>query len=215
MSNTNYKLISYCAVRRVIGFLGILLPIVLFFNSSYCSLPLEKSISAYYYSNLGDVFVAILIALAMFLFSYRGYEEQLDNWITNIAALAAIGVAFFPCNGVEKLCVICNHIRLSKETYTTIHYISASIFFISLSILLLVYFTKSDKKDKADKTEEKRLRNMIYRGCGAIMVICLLIIAAFKFFNLGNERIFWPESVALFAFGFAWLVKGELLLGDK
>jgi hypothetical protein len=195
MSNHRDKLISYCAVRRVIGLLGILLPIVLFFYSLFVR-PLKASISAYYYSDLGDVFVAILTALAMFLFSYKGYEKQLDNGITNCAAIAALGVAFFPCD----------------SRYATVHYVSASMFFASLSILLLFYFTISHR---THKTEEKRIRNMIYRGCGAIMIVCILIIAAFKFLNLADENIFWPESVALFAFGFAWLVKGELLLSDK
>ncbi len=205
------RLISYFTVRKVIGLLGILLPIVLIFNSVYCGQAIRASISDYYYSNLGDVFVAILTALAMFLFSYRGYEQQLDNWITNIAAVAALGVAFFPCNGIEEMCVACANRQLSTTFYETVHYISASIFFISLSILLLFYFTKSDKSVKA---ANKKIRNMIYKGCGMIMIACLLVIAAFKFFDLEGEKIFWPEAIALFAFGFAWLVKGELLLSD-
>lgn len=210
-TNDQTFLVSYYTVRKVIGLLGILLPIVLIINSLYCGESIENSISAYYYSNLGDVFVAILTALAMFLFSYKAYELQLDNWITNIAAFAALGVAFFPCNGISVLCVSCKEHSFSKNFHETVHYLSASIFFISLAILLLFYFTKSDKKVK---TTPKKVRNAIYIICGLIMIACLLMIVVITHFNLFNNHIFWPESIALFAFGFAWLVKGELLLAD-
>jgi hypothetical protein len=63
---------------------------VIFFTTS-----LPGSMSGYYYTHMRDLFVGALCALGVFLVAYVGYDE-VDRWITNIAGLCAIGVAFFP-----------------------------------------------------------------------------------------------------------------------
>lgn len=205
------QLVSYVFIRRVIGLLGLTLPIVLILNSKlYCQQELERSISHYYYSNLGSVFVGVLTALAMFFFSYKGYEKEKDNLLTNIAGFGALGVAFFPTDGFSSLCLHCGN-SISDKIPHTLHFISAIVFFISLAILLFFYFTKSHP-DRM--TREKKIRNAIYRICGVIMLVCLGVIAYLVIYGT-KASIFWPESIALFVFGFAWIVKGELILGDK
>lgn len=195
------RLVSYLTVRSAIGLLGIIFPLVLAANSYFCGRPLEESISDYYSTNLGDVFVGILTAIAMFLFSYRGYEKELDNVLTNVAAGAALLVAFFPCNETLTSCVVCKERGFSGAFNSAVHNIGATIFFLSLSVLLIFYFAKSDHV----------LKNRIYRVCGVIMLLCVAYCyVALKV--LGDNRIFIPESLALFAFGFAWMVKGKLIL---
>lgn len=206
------RLISYLQLRKAIGWLGIGLPIAMIYESLlYCKNEIRPSISDYYYSNLGDIFVGILVALAVFLFSYKGYEKEKDNLITNITAFAALGVAFFPTNGVENMCLKSCSSKISTEVYESLHLYSAGIFFLSLAILLIFYFTKTDN---VNMTKQKILRNNIYRICGLIMLTCFLwIIISLKILN--NKNIFWQESIALIVFGYAWLVKGELLFKDK
>ena len=61
-----------------------------------------------------------------------------------------------------------------------------------------------------------------HRFCGVAIVLCIGIIGAHSLYMrmTGQEgakewpAIFWLESLALWAFGFSWLVKGETLLRD-
>ncbi|MDI9882753.1 hypothetical protein [Flectobacillus longus] len=206
------KLISYVKIRQLIGWLGILLPIAMLLESTlYCESSIRQSISHYYYSNLGDVFVGVLTALAVFLYSYRGYEKEKDNQLTNLTALGALGVAYFPTDGVEKgQWGDCSGI-IPKIVSHYIHLASACLFFLTLAILLLYFFTRTSKGKLISK--QKKLRNKIYTICGITMLVCFGWIVIVSFW--GNEHLFWQEFIALIAFGFAWLVKGELLLKDK
>ncbi len=89
--------LSYLGLRKAIGIIGILLPFVLVFGKILLErgLGIESSISAYYYTVMGDVFVGSLCAVGVFLLSYRGYERK-DNIAGDIACIFAIGVALFP-----------------------------------------------------------------------------------------------------------------------
>src|SRR5215831_5852764 len=82
--------------RQLIGYLGLLLPLLLYFVSGARPLsPLPRwhllpSVSAYYYTGAVGIFVGILFALALFLFAYRGYEgESADRIVGSIGGLAA------------------------------------------------------------------------------------------------------------------------------
>jgi hypothetical protein len=46
------------------------------------------------------------------------------------------------------------------------------------------------------------------------MVVMLIAIVAMKAINK-DQSIFWPETIAIVAFGIAWLVKGQAILKDK
>lgn len=206
------KLISYVKLRQAIGWLGIFLPILMLSESLFfCQTPVKDTISHYYYANVGDVFVAVLTALAVFFFSYKGYEREKDNYLTNIAGIAALGIAFFPTNGFDQLCPEYCEMKVPSIVFHYLHMISAFTFFTSLALLLIFFFTRSN--DLEHMTRQKKIRNGIYRSCGIIMLLCLAAIIAcvcMKYYNL-----FWLETLALFAFGFAWLIKGELILKDK
>jgi hypothetical protein len=65
-----------------------------------------SSISAYYYTGAVAALVGILVALAVFLFTYRGYDNEysrLDRAAAIIAGVAAVLVAFFP-TGAQVRC---------------------------------------------------------------------------------------------------------------
>jgi len=89
--------LSYLQISRAVGWLGIILPISVFLGTflfSHCGHLLD-SISNYYYTIMGNVFTGILCGVALFLYSYKGF----DNWdriSSNFAAVCALGVAFFP-----------------------------------------------------------------------------------------------------------------------
>ena len=66
----------------------------------------------------------------------------------------------------------------------------------------------------------KRARNEVYRLCGVLMLACIGLIGVYK---LGLDEsplqhlkpVFWLESLALWAFGVSWFVKGETILTDE
>lgn len=196
---------SFMALRKTVGWIGILLPftlmfgVLIFFNDN----TIYKSISLYYHSPMRDIFVGALCAIGLFLLYYKGYDKW-DNLTASIAGFFAICVAWFPTvkSGPYNLAAV-------------IHFVSATIFFLTLAYISLFLFTKK----RTTPTRQKLSRNIIYKTCGIVMLACLLAI--FIYFIImqeafGNTRfIFWAETVALIAFGVSWLTKGGTLYPDK
>jgi len=192
---------TYKSLRKTIGFIGILLPFVLMVGGFCQSVEFQASISDYYYTNMGDVFVGALCCVGLFLFFYAGYDKT-DDILGNIAGIFAFGVAFFPTSQNDKV-----------EIIGTIHIICATLLFIILAVFSLVLFTKGDKSNS-----QKVRRNIVYRICGIMMV--LSIISLFIYFlvpkNSPGHFVFFAESTALVFFGISWLTKGgDLFFPDK
>ena len=209
--------ISYLTLRKAIGYLGILMPIVVRLGAYlFEGIPSTDSISAYYYTGMRDVFVGTLFANGVFLFCYRGPDTQ-DNVLTNIAGLSAIAIGLFPMDPVY------NHIILDKfpginnpDCYQNqgprgFHIYAVGTFFIILSYLAIFRFTKPSQPQI---TKQKKSRNKVYIVCGIVMLINLGAIVFIKATSKATS-IFWPETIAIVAFGIAWLTKGQAILKDK
>jgi hypothetical protein len=198
---------SYMALRKSVGWIGLLLPIVLMLGGSLIfggPVP-ERSISYYYHTGLRDVFVGALCAVALFLFFYSGYDKW-DNWAGKLGGFMAIGAAWFPTT------------RCGPEDWAGIvHLVCAILFFLVLASFSLFLFTKTEKGKKP--RGRKRKRNRIYIACGIIMLASLAVIAAFKIWLQDDHPecpvVFWGETTALAAFGVSWLTKGEAIYPDR
>lgn len=196
---------SYLSLRKAVGWIGILLPFVLMLGGFICFKGgiILKNISLYYYTGLRDLFVGAICAIALFLFFYKGYDKW-DNRAATLAGFFALGIAFFPT--VEKA---------PYNAVAIIHFICATAFFLILSGYSFFLFTR----EEANPTKRKLTRNMIYRICGSVMMVCLVaIMIFFIFFEAGHPKssfVFWAETVALIAFGISWLTKGGTLYPDK
>lgn len=209
--------ISYLKLRRAIGILGVTLPAFLLLGSvifGKCT-QVQDSISHYYFTIMGDLLVGILCAVAIFLLSYRGYEK-IDNISSSLAGFFALCVALLATShDPDAACTVRFLPDLSWRI--SIHYISAALFFITLSYISIFLFTKS----KGVKTAKKLLRNKIYVTCGIVMLIAIVLIFALKVFPAFGDLlaklkpVFWLEWIALIAFGTSWLVKGKFLFGDE
>jgi hypothetical protein len=204
------QLISHMTLRKLLGFLGFLLPFILVFGAYFLDelQTIQDSISHYYYTEMRDVFVAIVSSFGLFLFSYKGEAEK-DSILANIAGSFAICVALFPTNR-DGHC---------EALHCYIHFISATGFFAVLAYISYFIFTLSNKPPEL-QTAQKRKRNAVYKICGIVITVCILLLALyFVVFNqssvLPRYTVFIFESIALFAFGISWLTKGEAILGDK
>ena len=198
---------SYLALRKAVGWIGILLPFVLMLGGFliFKEEIIQESISHYYYTGMRDVFVGALCAVALFMFFYSGYNKW-DDWAGNVAGFFAIGVAWFPTTEVG-----------SSNLIGIIHFACAALFFLTLAVFSLLLFTKTTKG--SNPTPQKLTRNKIYKICGLIMIACLIAIAIYyNFIHDGNSEsffVFLSETIALIAFGVSWLTKGGTLYPDK
>ena len=199
--------LSYRALRRAVGYFGLALPVAVLVLG--LALPPHRflgSISAYYYvPYAGDVFVGALWVIGVFLWFYD-YRDP-DKWLTSASGTFAVGVALFPTTKED--------LPRTFFSVATIHVACAVSFFATLALLSLFYFTRGDPTGRP----RKQARNRVYRTAG-VVIICALVVAGLGPFVPGREAsshlhlLFFCETVACWAFGASWLVKGQGLLAD-
>ena len=204
---------SYLALRKTLGLLGITLPFVLWLGALLLfQTGIQSSLSSYYHTGMGDVFVGTLCVIGVFLLSYRGYERA-DDIAGDLACLFAVGAALFPVTPDDAAA---GGARLSGY----VHLACAGLFFSTLTYFSLVLFTKTHP-DKSP-TRRKLQRNKVYKACGYMMGICVVLIAVYSFLPdaiasplEAYKPVYWLESVAVVAFGISWFTKGEAILKDE
>lgn len=238
MTEEKNLVMSYHRMRRWVGYLGLGLPFALMLgdwlfhalklyqnpkimsmcSNEYTSINHSRdSISEYFYTPMGELFVGTLSAVAFFLFLYKGYEKKEgefmpgDSFMTNLAGICALLVAIFPmdlsnCTG--------DNFRnfISHELVGKIHYISAILFFISLGIICIVNFRRTYSTELFGKMPSHNF----YKYCGFGIFASLLAIVCFKLIPFLNiwaknndfEYLFWFETTSLLFFGASWLKKG-------
>ena len=198
-------IVSYLTLRRAVGILGVLLPVLLAVGCiaiGMCS-GIQDSISDYHGTEVRDILVGILFTIGWFLFSYRGYERK-DDIAGDLACVFALSVALFP-------------ITSENELIRTVHFVSAALLFTVLSYFSLFLFVKTKKGESP--SDEKKMRNKVYVTCGVIMLLCIVVIPLYYAFLRDSavatlKPVFWLESLALWAFGVSWMTKGEMLWKD-
>lgn len=195
--------LSYLALRKFVGIVAFLLPLAVAIPWFILHHRIETSISAYFYTGMRTVFTGSLCAIAMFMLGARGYDAA-DEIFSIFSALCAIGVALFPTSPAVPTC--------HQVDVSYVHYTFAATLFVILAIFCLFLFTMS--AGNRAPTPRKIVRNCIYRICGGIIVASLILLPIFV------KIVHWKyggitfESTSLWAFGLAWMVKGEMFLKD-
>ncbi len=239
MTTEKNLVMSYHRMRRWVGYLGLGLPFALIIGDwafhelkihqnsnlmqmckcTYASTNhFRDSISEYFYTSMGDLFVGTLCAVAFFLFLYKGYENKegefmpSDSFMTNFAGICALLVAIFPMDIDE--CLNDNFRSfISHEPVGYIHYAAAVLFFISLGMMCLVNFRRAETVEDFGKMPSHNF----YKWCGIGIFASLALILLFKtvpFLKVWAEAVdfeslFWFETSALIFFGASWLKKGQ------
>lgn len=215
---------SYLRIRKLIGTLGIVLPILVYLFHK----DLLASISHYYYTESAVFFIAILSAFGFFLISYRGYDKDpsremlSDNIITNISGFAVLIVVLIPTSCSESGSDIISDTICNTENYpmfghnqslwNTIHLVSAAIFLFTMGWMSVFRFTRTSNK------EDKKYENSVYKCCGYTVWACIAILLVQfigeKFganLHVTKYDVFILETVSVGAFGLSWLIKGKAL----
>lgn len=202
----NDQIVSYYALRILIGATGMLLPLLLIIGNliANSTLQIEFSVSDYYdNSTAGDILVGVLFVLGFFLMTYKGYDK-VDSRAANLGCVFALGVALFPTTSINQVVHI-------------MHFVFAVLLF-SVFIFFSIHLFRKTGPGRCTKQKDKR--NKVYLTCGIVMILCIAAIALSMIFFIPASRtyqlVFWFESLALMAFGFSWIVKAEFLfLKDK
>ncbi|HEU5352713.1 MAG TPA: hypothetical protein VFU55_14060 [Terracidiphilus sp.] len=222
VSTINPVVLSYHEQRRAVGILALSLPfllaggrVVLALLGPGHRLPkpiLEHSISDYYYSSMGNVLVGSLCAIAVFLICSRGYDPA-DEVAGYVAGVGSLGVALVPSLNPGGG----PYTRMQIET-GHLHSAFAGLMFLALAYFCLVLFRRTSPLRKV--TRRKLHRNRIYLACGLVILACDAGMAALAFpavaLRFWNDRaLLLCETLALMAFGIAWLTKGNGILKDQ
>ena len=206
--------LSFLGVRRAIGAVGLLLPIVLGpVGWLVFGVEVQENMSAYYHTPLRDVFVGAMCAIATLLFCYRGYD-WVENWTANLAGLAALGIALCPLDA--------NSDPLDQRSVQGyLHTISGGTFFLTLAFFSLYHFP-SHKAEKQEVAPHGAYRNFVYRASGVVILLSMAAMGAYLvLIPEGTKRLlnhydflFWGEWVGVWAFASAWLTKGRAFFAD-
>ena len=212
-------------LRRAIGLIGLALPVLLLLGVLVFGVPMQNSISEFFFTPLRDLFVLTLAGIGVFLINYYGHDpragEILTDWgVSTAAGVTALGVALVPTFCGPEACyaplTFFDGLIGSDTLQSALHFGAAGIFLVALALMCLRLFTRSDT-DRPGR--HKIRRNRLYRTCGwtilamvaALLVFKLLLRDLGQRWDAGWHFTFWAESVAVWAFGIAWLVKGEAL----
>lgn len=218
-----YRL-SNLATRAIIGILGIALPISFIIGERYIggSVQVRGSLSAYYHSPMRDVFVAGLCIIGFFLMTYMsGQLRTPDFWVSLLAGIAVILVVFFPtwrpdllpgapkC-GTTPMPVGCSPLqqKVGERPVAWVHFTSAAIFILSLAVMCIFVFAKSDK----ERRHEPGWAIVMY-SCGGLILAAVAWAVIGGLLKKGTVWKLTPlwvgEVVSVWAFGAAWLLKAR------
>lgn len=205
------RLISYRTLRKLLGWIGIALPFVLVLGKQLVQGgTVRGSLSAYYHTDVRDLFVGALCTMAAFLVSYRGVHPTglqglarllRDEYrVTNVAGAAALGVALFPTTPKDPT---------DWQTVAgRVHVGCAAVLFAALALMAYLFAASRTPEQLLDRHRETKRR--IYLACSWLIAGSMVLMAVSGPVPglAGYRPMLVLESVAVIAFGISWLVRG-------
>jgi len=160
------------------------------------------AISASYYAGgwAQSIFIGFLFATAAFLLAYNGYSTP-EMVTSKVAAVAALGVALFPCE--------CDG---HAELVPYVHAGSAAVMFLILTYFCYGFFRRAWTKGHP----QAKVRAYVYAVCGGVMAASILVLLADHLSGgslsaLDPQLTFHGEYASLVAFGVSWLTASRML----
>lgn len=170
-------------------------------TNMFASAPLPSISASYHEGGWSQTFfVGFLFAIAAFMLAYNGKSRR-EMILSKVAAIAALGVAMFPCKCGDKV-----------ELVEHVHGVSAAVMFLILTYFCYLFFQRAKKKGRREAVR----REVIYASCGVVIVASILVLALDA--ATGNHirdviprLTFYGETAALIAFGISWLTASRTL----
>jgi hypothetical protein len=204
-AETDGAVATFLLLRKAVGWIGTLLPIVLVAaEAAYSSAPLPNSLSDYYYTPMRNVLVGALCVLGVFLLLYD-VGVLADRWITNVAGVGVLGVAFLPGSPAVP------HLTTAQEVIGDLHVFFASVAFVGLSVTTW-RFSRGDSDGPGAPAPSARTA-LFYKVCGGVMLVFVVLSGVAVLLPLPVQNatllIFIFEALAIMTFGIPWMVKGR------
>jgi hypothetical protein len=182
---------SYHIIRRSIGILGFIFPLIFLVVGLFFGVGLLDSISSYYHTWIRDVYVGLLCTMGFLLHVYKGYSTR-EDWVLNLAGIFAFLTAILPTGAPAELTCI-------GFTAGLAHGICAILFFVCIAYVC-IFLASETLVEMTDPTVAARYR-LTYRILGVLMILLPLIA------SLISQYVFWVEFAAVWVFSTYWLIK--------
>ncbi len=208
---------SFLLMRTLIGVMGILLPVTLLIGDGFLfegGKP-RGSLSAYYYSGMRDIFVSCLCVTAFFLIFYKFFERNLENTLSAVAGIAAVGVALFatgrPGGGAVPTSPLQD--KLGEALVQQVHYVCAATFILCLGVISYFFGRREGARSQRRDGHRARFTPEFWRtfhyACAAGIAVAVAYIALTEVFGWPDAySLIIGETVAVLCFGASWLAKG-------
>jgi hypothetical protein len=202
--------LPFIALRRAVGIVAVGLPFMLAIPWWLQRKSIENSISSYFYTDMRIVLIGSLCAIALFMLCSRSGDGK-SNPTAIFLSCCILGVAFFPKAPYANA-------TLPQHLIELAHWSFAILLFSTLAYYCLVRFKTG--ATNSEVTEKERQSNGVYAVCGYLILTCMVLAGLLKMNMVwrligGTRPAFYFESIALIAFGIAWLVKGESLIPEE
>ena len=214
---------TYITLRVGLFFVAAAFPILLWLVGRWNGIDLQSSMSDYYFAFAPTnsklrifpgrvVFVGLLFALGVALILYRGFTK-LENWLLNLAGVAALVAALFPMQA-PHYCDNCENVPISFYWHW-VHPV-AGVFVFGCLFAVAVRCTKETQKFLTDP--QKTFFQWTYWIIAGLMILTIALaggIALAVYFKITdrmifffNEKwIFYFEAIGLLMFAAYWLVR--------
>jgi hypothetical protein len=224
---------SYRLIRLVVGFLGILLPVIFIVGEALFlkgGVHVRGSLSAYYHSPMQDIFVAGLSVIGFMLATYMAGElRSWDFWVSLVAGIAVLGVVFFPTMrsglpagappcGSNPQPVGCSFVEqaLGEHQTAVIHAACAVSFIAGLAIMSFLFgasemLPRSERQSDQPGPKPGLFRNLTLFGLHTSCAIVILAAGAWAFWGAGIGQLtplYIGEVASVWSFGISWLIAG-------
>lgn len=159
----------------------------------------------------------------LFLLAYKVFEKNLDNTMSTVAGLSAVGVALFPTGRPVDVVVPLTPLqaRLGETPVMVVHFTCAFLFVGSLATLSYFFGVREGRRDR-DRPTHRALPARFWRGfhwtCAAVIVLAVLFLLVTKLVGGPDRTMLVTEVVSVLAFGASWAAKGlelDYLLGAR
>jgi hypothetical protein len=215
---------TYHLMRVGMGLLALAFPLLLWLPGLWwLNIPAQTSLSAYYHTDLRDVFVGVLVAIGFMLLLYKGFSRA-EDWALNLAGVLAMGIAFFPmwpdwplfC---RKLCQDRSCLAVSDlydRSYqplinSELHGYLAALFFLAIAYVCL--FCAGRTLHLIADRRVRRTYHWTYRVLGALMVLLPAAVALITRLqpssaaDCSDFTIIRVETSGVWVFATYWLLK--------
>lgn len=204
---------TYTSLRVGMAILAFTFPILLYLAGIFEKLPLQGSMSAYYWATLSETppskvwFIGGLFAIGSFLYLYKGFTAG-ENIALNFAAIFAFGVAYFPmewnCDSTTP--------RLPPLDVTHCvdglnpHGPCAGAMFACLAYV--TFLRSRDTLPALENASLQRTYRNRYWFASAVMIAAPFTAGILHiFFEKFNAYTYFLELIGIWAFALYWAIK--------